>query len=55
MMIVGPHARRFPIANIKNFLYRLEEKGIIIRDQKGSFDIPDRMFREFVLRKENGK
>ena len=53
MMIVGPHAKKFPIANIKNFLYRLEEKGIIIRDQKGSFDIPDRMFREFVLRKEN--
>jgi len=50
MMIVGPRAKRFPIANIKNFLYRLEEKGILKRDQGGSFDIPDRMFREFVLR-----
>ena len=50
MMIVGRHARKFPIANIKNFLYRLEEKGIISRNENGSFDIPDRMFREFVLR-----
>lgn len=50
MMIVGRHAKKFPIANIKNFLYRLEEKGIITRNQSGSFDIPDRMFREFILK-----
>ena len=52
MMIVGRHAKKFPIANIKNFLYRLEEKGIIGRYQKGNFNIPDRMFREFILRRE---
>jgi len=50
MMIVGRHAKKFPIANIKNFLYRLDEKGIIKRNQAGSFDIQDRMFREFVLK-----
>lgn len=50
MMIVGRHAKKFPIANIKNFLYRLEEKGIITRNQSGNFDIPDRMFREFILK-----
>lgn len=50
MMIVGRHARKFPIANIKNFLYRMEEKGIIRRNQDGGFEIPDRMFREFVVR-----
>jgi len=50
MMIVGKRARRFPIANIKNFLYRLQEKGIISRTKDNSFDVPDRMFREFVLR-----
>jgi len=50
MMIVGRHAKKFPIANIKNFLYRLEEKGILLRSQSGSFDIPDRMFREFILK-----
>ena len=50
MMIVGPRARKFPIANIKNFLYRLAEKGIIRRNTVGDFDIPDRMFREFILR-----
>jgi hypothetical protein len=50
MMIVGPRAKKFPIANIKNFLYRLNEKGIIKRNTDGSFDITDRMFREFVLK-----
>lgn len=50
MMIVGRHARKFPIANIKNFLYRLEEKGIVQRGQSGNFDIPDRMFRELILK-----
>ena len=50
MMIVGKRARKFPIANIKNFLYRLQEKGIIRRTKDNSFDIPDRMFREYVLK-----
>lgn len=50
MMIVGRYAKKFPIANIKNFLYRLDEKGIVRRNQDSSFDIPDRMFREFVLK-----
>ncbi|MFC1666424.1 AAA family ATPase [Candidatus Omnitrophota bacterium] len=50
MMIVGRHAKKFPIANIKNFLYRLNEKGIVARDREGSFDISNRMFREFVLK-----
>lgn len=50
MMIVGKHARKFPIANIKNFLYRMEEKRIVARLQDGSFDISDRMFREFILK-----
>lgn len=50
MMIVGKRARKFPISNIKNFLYRLEEKGIIKRNNEAGFYIPDLMFREFVLR-----
>ena len=50
MMIVGKFAKKFPIANIKNFLYRLEDKGILKRNEDGNFDIPDRMFREYVLK-----
>ncbi|MFH1782870.1 MAG: ATP-binding protein [Candidatus Omnitrophota bacterium] len=50
MMIVGKHAKKFPIANIKNFLYRLNEKGLIRRGPDGSFSIVDRMFREYVLK-----
>jgi hypothetical protein len=50
MMIVGKYAKKFPIANIKNFLYRLEEKGLVKRMQDGSFAITDLMFREFICR-----
>ena len=44
MMIVGKRAKKFPIANIKNFLYRLEEKGLVKRMENGSFFIQDLMF-----------
>jgi hypothetical protein len=50
MMIVGKRAKKFPIANIKNFLYRLEEKGLVKRMEDGCFYIPDLMFREFIAR-----
>jgi len=50
MMIVGKRAKKFPIANIKNFLYRLEEKGIIRRSENSGFYIPDMMFAEFIAR-----
>jgi len=50
MMIVGKRAKKFPIANIKNFLYRLEEKGIIRRSEASGFYIPDMMFAEFIAR-----
>jgi GTPase SAR1 family protein len=50
MMIVGKRARKFPIANIKNFLYRLEEKALVKRTEAGGFYIQDRMFSEFISR-----
>ncbi len=50
MMIVGRRAKKFPIANIKNFLYRLEEKGLVKRSENGGFYINDMMFSEFILR-----
>ncbi len=40
----------FPIANIKNFLYRLENKGILRRSPEGQFAILDLMFAEFIKR-----
>ncbi len=42
--------KKFPIENIKNFLYRLQDKGIIVRLSDGRFDISDRMFKEFIKR-----
>lgn len=50
MMIVGKRAKKFPIANIKNFLYRLEEKGLVKRLEDSGFYIPDLMFSEFIIR-----
>lgn len=50
MMIVGKRAKKFPIANIKNFLYRLEEKGLIRRMENSGFYIQDLMFAEFIAR-----
>lgn len=50
MMIVGKRAKKFPIANIKNFLYRLEEKDLVKRMEEGGFYIPDLMFKEFIAR-----
>jgi len=50
MMIVGKRAKKFPIANIKNFLYRLEAKGLVKRSEAGGFYIPDLMFSEFIAR-----
>jgi hypothetical protein len=50
MMIVGKRAKKFPIANIKNFLYRLEEKGLVRRQEDKGFYIQDLMFSEFIAR-----
>jgi len=50
MMIVGKRAKKFPIANIKNFLYRLEEKGLVMRMEDSGFYIQDLMFAEFIAR-----
>ncbi|MDP2910766.1 MAG: ATP-binding protein [Candidatus Omnitrophota bacterium] len=50
MMIVGKRAKKFPIANIKNFLYRLEEKGLVKRTENNGFYIQDQMFLEFITR-----
>ncbi|OIO32611.1 MAG: hypothetical protein AUJ70_05085 [Candidatus Omnitrophica bacterium CG1_02_40_15] len=50
MMIVGKRAKKFPIANIKNFLYRLEEKGLVRRMENSGFYIQDLMFSEFIAR-----
>lgn len=50
MMIVGKRAKKFPIANIKNFLYRLKEKGLVRRMENSGFYIQDLMFAEFIVK-----
>lgn len=41
----------FPLKNVKHFLYRLENKGLIKKTERKGFKILDPMFREYVLLK----
>jgi hypothetical protein len=46
---VGAAHKDFPIKNVKHFLYRLENKGLIKRTERKGFKILDPMFREYVI------
>lgn len=48
-MIFEKRKRNFPVDNIKNFLYRLESKGLI-RRKDDAFSLLDPMVGEFILR-----
>ncbi|MFH1857934.1 MAG: ATP-binding protein [Candidatus Omnitrophota bacterium] len=49
MMIFEKRKRNFPVDNIKNFLYRLEHKGLV-RRKDDAYAILDPMVGEFILR-----
>lgn len=49
ILIFEKRTRGFPVANIKNFIYRLEDKGLLIREEK-KYRILDNMFSEYILR-----
>jgi hypothetical protein len=51
---VGAKHKDFPLKNVKHFLYRLENKGLIKRTETRSFTILDPMFREYILLKQLG-
>ena len=48
-MIFEKRKRDFPMDNIKNFLYRLESKGLLRRHKDGAFELLDPMLGEFIL------
>jgi hypothetical protein len=48
VMITEKRNAGFPIANIKNFLYRLYEKEILKRQSSGAFEIIDPMFAKYL-------
>ncbi len=50
IMILERRAKGFPIANIKNFIYRLQDKGLIKKTADGSYTVLDPLFREYVMR-----
>jgi len=52
IMITEKRAKNFPVANIKNFLYRLKDKGLIKRREDNSYHILDPMFAEYVQREK---
>lgn len=50
IMILEKRAKNFPVANIKNFLYRLRDKGLIRRQDDNAYKILDTMFAEYICR-----
>lgn len=52
IMIVEKRAKNFPVANIKNFLYRLRDKGLVRKHDDNTYKILDPMFAEYVRRME---
>jgi hypothetical protein len=50
ILITERRMRNFPIANAKNFLYRLHNKELVLRDTQGRFHIFDRMFAEYIMK-----
>lgn len=50
IMILERKVKGFPIANIKNFLYRLEDKGLLRREEDKRYHLLDNMFAEYIFR-----
>ncbi|MCX5656898.1 MAG: hypothetical protein NTZ48_01480, partial [Candidatus Omnitrophica bacterium] len=50
VMILERKAKSFPIANIKNFVYRLMDKGLIKKTEESSYAVLDPLFREYIAR-----
>ena len=50
ILIYDKKLKKFPIANVKNFIYRLADKGLLIRDESKRYRILDNMFAEYILR-----
>ncbi len=44
--------KTFPAQSVGKFLFRLLEKGLIQQPKRGIYKLPDRMFREYILRLE---
>lgn len=51
MKRVGVEYGSFPLKNVKHFLYRLKNKGLIKKSDGKGFEILDPMFREYILLK----
>ncbi len=50
--LVKNMAKSFPSHSVGKFLSRLLEKGLIQQPKRGVYKLPDRMFREYILRLE---
>jgi len=50
ILIYDKKLKKFPVANVKNFIYRLADKGLLIRDESKRYRILDNMFAEYILR-----
>jgi hypothetical protein len=50
ILIYEKRLKKFPVANVKNFIYRLADKGLLIRDENKRYRILDNMFAEYIVR-----
>ncbi|MDP8215727.1 MAG: ATP-binding protein [Candidatus Kaelpia imicola] len=50
VIIFEKKIKNYPVSNIKNFVYRLVDKDLILRRNDKKYRILDRMFAEYILR-----
>ncbi|MDP8253389.1 MAG: ATP-binding protein [Candidatus Kaelpia aquatica] len=50
IIIFEEKIKNYPVSNIKNFVYRLVDKNLILRRDDKKYRILDRMFAEYILR-----
>ena len=49
-IIFEKKVKGYPVSNIKNFVYRLLDKGLLLRNEEKQYRILDNMFAEYILR-----
>ncbi len=50
VIVFDKKIKNYPVSNIKNFVYRLVDKNLILRQDDKKYIILDRMFAEYILR-----
>jgi hypothetical protein len=49
--MIAARAKKFKSEAVNKYLNRLVLKKLVVKTERGIFDLPDRMFREYVLQR----